>query len=482
MSNRAVHILRYGTVAEKTYLEKAISTYDYLSINGNSAAYVSRAISKFVVEKFFNDKNKGFIIDPITYAFQQDIHLLKSKSKATGEEKLRKSIKKLIDKYEKPANKVEDGVPIQPSDFPNDDPSLLKEFCYRVLDFQYSIISDYIDSNDLKKYLQYATSSADLDVLPQFHPKILVAPYFYLNPKDANFDSWLKLNIKFLEESLMQSSQNFGNIPVYGEIVISKDVLLNRTVSEKIVSEYKKSKCIGFSIWVDNFNEHEENQEMLNGFINFLQGLSGKPIYNMYGGFFSIMLTHPSIRLLAGVSHGLEYGESRAVYPVGGGIPVSRYYYMPLHQRKDFTKAFYLLEYNNVLDTSISSWGTCDKYYKEICKCAQCTTILENEMINFVKFESNQFYEVKRQNNITRRKKASPETKVNCLYHYLLCKRVEFSMMHKHKISDILKSLKIEKEKYNSSVFLDEGELDYMDNWYNVFSEYLKAKSGREKE
>ena len=47
------HILRYGTVAEKNHLKKAISSFDYLSINGNTAAFVSNAIAGFIVEKFF---------------------------------------------------------------------------------------------------------------------------------------------------------------------------------------------------------------------------------------------------------------------------------------------------------------------------------------------------------------------------------------------------------------------------------------------
>jgi hypothetical protein len=476
--NTPIHILRYGTVAEKTHLEKALSTYDYLSINGNSAAYVSRAISKFVVEKFFGSKNKGFIIDPITYAFQQNIHLLKNKSKS-GETTLKKSIKKLIDNYQSPANKIEDDVPIQPSDFTNNR-TLLKEFCHRVLNFQYSIISDYINDNDLKKYLQYATDN-NLELLPQFHPKLLIAPYFYLNPKDADFKYWLKLNIDFLNESLNQSRQHFANLDVYGQIVVSKEVLLDQHIMQEIISAYMQSNCAGFTFWVDNFNEHEENLDMINGFIFFLHGLRGRPVYNMYGGFFSILLTHRSIQLLSGVSHGMEYGESREVYPVGGGIPVSKYYFMPLHQRKDFTKAFYLLEHNKILDTTINNWGDCEKYYAEICDCVQCRTILENKMSNFVKFESDQYYEIRRRNTITRRKKASSETKKNCLYHYLLCKRVEFTKVKNYKLTNILESLKEEKEKYISSVFLEPGELDYLDNWYSVISGLLSENKVRNK-
>jgi hypothetical protein len=473
--NTPIHILRYGTVAEKTHLEKALGTYDYLSINGNSAAYVSRAISKFVVEKFFGNKNKGFIIDPITYAFQQHIHLLKNKSKS-GEVTLRKSIKKLIDKYQYPANKAENDVPIQPSDF--NDQTLLKEFCHRVLNFQYSIISDYIDSDDLKKYLQYAIGTSS-GLLPQFRPKLLIAPYFYLNPRDADFEHWLKLNIAFLNESLHQSHQDFSNLDIFGQIVVSKETLLDQYVMQEIITAYMQSNCAGFTFWVDNFNEHEENIDMIKGFISFLQGLKGRPVYNMYGGFFSILLTHRSIQLLNGVSHGMEYGESREVYPVGGGFPASKYYFMPLHQRKDFTKAFYLLEHNKILDTTIHNWGDCQKYYSEICDCVQCRTIFENKMSNFVKFESDQYYEVRRHNAISRRKKASPETRKNCLYHYLLCKKVEFAKIKKYRLVDILESLRREKEKYISSDFLEANELDYLDNWYSVISSLISdGKAG----
>jgi hypothetical protein len=464
------HILRYGTVAEKTQLGKAINTYDWLIINGNSAAFVSRAIAKFVVEEFFKKDDKGFIIDPITYAFQQNIHLLKNKSKS-GELMLKKSIKKLIENYQYPANKIESDVPIQPSDFLENE-NLLENFCYRVLKFQYSIIDNYIDNNDLKKYLQYATGTMS-DLLPQFHPKILIAPYFYLNPKDSFFDSWLKLNIEFLNNSLIQASQHFHNSPVYGQIVINKDVLLDTLSMQKIISAYMQCQCNGLTVWVDGFDEHQESIETMKGFIAFLDGLKRKPVYNMYGGYFSILLTHQSIRLLRGVSHGMEYGESREVYPVGGGIPTSKYYYMPIHRREKFTNAFYLLEHAKILNTTVSNWGTCERYYSEICSCSQCQKILGTEMQNFIKFESNQFYEVIGKNGITRRQKASAETKENCLFHYLLCKKIEFSKVEKHRIDEILASLIHEKEKYMDSTLIDHGELDYLENWHRAISDFI---------
>jgi hypothetical protein len=468
--HKPVHILKYGTVAEKMKLKKAVNAYDYLSINGNSAAYVSRAIAKFVVEEFFNKPEKGFIIDPITYAFQQNINLLKSKS-STGEINLKKSIVKLIDNYKEPVNKVIFDAPIQPSDFLKDT-SLFTSFCSRVLDFQYSIISKYINDYDLKSYLQYA---ADGIPLPQFHPKFLIAPYFYLNPNDSDFGDWLKLNVKFLDESIGQAKSQFNNIRVFGQIVFNKDVFVNPSYTQQVISDYQNSKCDGFSIWIDNFDEHDESEEYLTGFTTFLKDLKkvhpSVLIFNMYGGFFSILLSHPSIGLLNGVSHGMEYGEHREVYPVGGGIPVSKYYYMPLHRRTDFTKAFYLLEHDKILDISLKDWGSTDKYFSDICRCSQCRKIMGKAMINFIEFESKDYYEVKYpNNNIIRRKKASSETKENCLYHYLLCKKVEFSLTRSKKISDILDALQIEAKKYRGCAGLESNELDYINNWCNVIS------------
>jgi hypothetical protein len=234
-------------------------------------------------------------------------------------------------------------------------------------------------------------------------------------------------------------------------------------------------ECNGFTIWVDSFNEHEEAKDILEGFIYFLRKLKRvhrKPIYNMYGSFFSILLTHRSFNLLDGVSHGMEYGEHREVYPVGGGLPVSKYYYMPLHQRKDFTKAFYLLEYNHIIDTSLKTWGSTDNYFDEICKCEQCRIIMSKEMLNFIKFESKEYYEIRyKNNNITRRKKASPETKENCLFHYLLCKKMEFSLMLGiNDIHEFLNKLKEEKGKYTNCTFLNKDELNYIDNWCDILN------------
>lgn len=249
--NKPIHILRYGTVAEKIHLEKAISSYDYLSINGNTAAYVSGAIAKFIVEKFFSKPEKGYFIDPITYAFQDKIELLWSKSKATGEGTIKKSVKKLIDAYGYPATKAESKAPISVTDF---DEVTKDIFCQNILSFQYNLVYDHINQNDLQKYLDYISSEQSKN-FPQLRPKFLIAPYFYLDYQNTDFEKWLSLNIDFIKNSVSKASNDFCGIDVFGQIVLAKSILLNDMMIEKITDAYSDVDCAGFTLWIDDLTK-----------------------------------------------------------------------------------------------------------------------------------------------------------------------------------------------------------------------------------
>jgi len=468
---KPIHVLRYGTAGDKTHLEKASNAFDYLAINANSAAYVSGSIAKFVVEKLLDNK-KGYFIDPITYAFQKNIHLLKNEDL-----KIKKSILKLIESYGNPTTSILSDKPIQPSDFTEDNDLVL--FCKSVLDFEYRIIQRSIDQEEMAKYLEF-DAGVSLANIASLHPKFLIAPYFYLDVADPDFKEWLKVNIKCVNESKKMASE-YDDALIFAQIVISQGTLLDQVALHEIARVYSDSNCDGITLWIDDLNEHDARKELLFQFTEMLEMLKGKPVYNMYGGFFSILLMHKSINLLSGVSHGLEYGESRAVYPVGGGIPVSKYYFMPLHQRADFTKAFYLLEHNNILNTDLPDWGPIDRYFEEICRCTQCKKVIKSTMLDFIQFESDQFYTITRKNgSMVRRKKASSETKQNCLYHYLLCKKVEFDLVKKESdLSVLLERLRDEKTKYEGCSFVEEHEFDYIDIWGSIIERTLqRAKNG----
>ena len=471
MKNKIIHILRYGTVAEKVHLEKALGAYDYLSINGNTAAYVSNAIAQFIVDKFFSKPDKGFFIDPITYAFQatskvNTIDLLYNK-KNNNEKVLKKSIEKLIEKYGNPVLKITKGETLSPKDFC--DGNMFNTFCENVLGFQYSLISQHIQDNDLGKYITYVSKND----LPQLHPKFLIAPYFYINAEDLYVKEWVDLNSKFAEKALSLSKENFNNCPVFAQLAINKNVFQNKKLFQYVIDEYNKLNVDGLTIWVDDLNEHEATKEELYSFTSLLNDLKYKTKYNMYGGYFSIMLTHEKVGLLNGVSHGLEYGESRKVYPVGGGLPVSKYYFFPIHKRMDFTDSFYLLEGLGVINPTASDWGDTTRYYTQICNCAQCKTVLKDKMINFIEFESREFYDIKRKNQVLRRKKASSDTKQNCLYHYLLCKMREFKSVEKENLEELNTNLLTQYDIFKGkSSLLKDDNLEYLKTWHSILKNY----------
>ncbi len=458
--NKVVHILRYGTVADKLHIRRAISSFDYLCINANTAAYVSNAISSLIVENFFSNKEKGFFIDPITYAFQDRIDLLFSVSK-TGERKIKKSIQKLINIYGLSYDNFRKEIPLKPEDLQIEES---KDFAKRVLEFQYRLVNRYVQENDLLKYIEYATLKNG-ESIPQLIPKFLIPPYFYLDCHSPDWEKWLNLNIELINESIRIASIEYRSMPIFAQIVLNKDVLTDMNFMRRVTESYSLLKCDGFTLWIDDFNEHSCNKSELEGYVKLLKSLPHKPVYNMYGGYFSILLSHKSVGLLKGISHGLEYGETRKVYPVGGGIPVSKYYYLPLHRRIDFTQAFYLLNYRGIINTDLDKWGPSDKYFSEICHCTQCKKILHENMINFVEFESTDYYEIRVRGQIQRRKKASQKTRENCLYHYLMCKAIEFKRVEDQSMNKLLDGLKIARENYIDCENFSTDEFSYLVDW-----------------
>jgi hypothetical protein len=467
MTNKLIHALRYGTAAEKKYLEKDISTYDFLAINGNTAAYSSASIAKLIIEKFMPNESKGFFIDPITYAFQAQIDLLKSPKDKT---KLKKSISQLIDYYGKPVNKVKTFQTVKTTDFM--DSCLAKMFCEKVIEFEHNFVNRYIKGKKLEKYFAYLTN--DITKLKQLYPTILVAPYFYLNPSSSDFSEWLKINANMIKLAGEIITKDKLKEKLFGQLVLSKNILQDDKYIKEICEIYNSLKLQGVAIWIDDFDEHKATDQELHGYLKLLTSLHCEQKINLYGGYFSILLTHKSLNLLQGVSHGLEYGENRTVYPVGGGLPVSKYYFFPLHQRINFTKAFYYLREAEILDVNKINWGSTKKYYNQICDCKICKQVLKNDMINFIQFESREFYEQKQKNGlIIKRPKASKDTKQICLEHYLFCKKIEFEKVKTKPIKELLYEMIDQRDKYSANDSSECKNLEYLLRWRQAILPYI---------
>jgi hypothetical protein len=463
------HILRYGTNAEQKYIEQIKNSFDLLAFNGNMLAYTPGAIAGFIMMHILKSKrSKGYFIDPITHAFQHDISTISSYSEKEKKIKIKKSVENLIEAYGEPIqSNINSEISVLPSHF--NTPELKLEFCKNVINFQLNTI---ITELEKKGFMDYINNAA-LDI-SKLKPCFLIAPYFYLTTKPTDF-KWLPLNCEFIK--LTKSIAN--DQEVYAQLVVSKEILTNESFRNEILDEYTKVKPSGVLLWIDKFDDHDANISELNSFVEIIKKFTQNeiPIYNLYGGFFSTILTGFKNELgfeLSGVGHALEYGESRAVVPVGGGIPTNKYYYYPLHNRLDYKDASTLLRSLGYFSVPPSDGAR--EYKKNICHCPTCMEVIQDDINNFSLFENTEFYDITLHGVKQKRSYASQDTKEICVLHYQYNKHKEFLEVEKRSLNDFISRL----EKTNSDYAPHEPELskqiDYLSNWSSVLKSLVGLK------
>lgn len=471
MISNPKHILRYGTNAEQKYINKLKNHFDLLAINGNMLAFTPGAVASFLMMLLCKTSEvTGYFIDPITHAFQHDISKIMSFSKKQNKYVIKESVKKLMKSYGEPIDSViNSGVSITPKHFNSQE--CKETFCKNVIDFQLTTIVTQLIDKGFMEYIEYSDYATNLT--DKLQPYFIIPPYFYLDSVTSNFNEWLSLNIDFIKIA----KSNFRSHDIYAQLVISKDVLLSKKIRDQICEEYIASKPKGVLLWIDDFDEHEVSCDLLIGFCDVVRRFNNSriKIYNLYGGFFSIILTGFISELdfeLNGVGHALEYGESRRVVPVGGGIPTNKYYYYPLHYRLDYRRATSLL--NNFGYFSLPSKEGAKKYFKNICSCHLCKEVIQDDINNFSKFENTEFYEVVLRGIKQRRSYASQDTKEICVMHYQLNKVKEFKVVDKKPLTVFLKELELYYEKYSKYSYLIPEPLQSMSNWLHVIKHEYK--------
>jgi hypothetical protein len=471
LTTKPKHILRYGTNAEQKYIDKLKNCFDLLTINGNMLAHTPGAIASFIMMLISETKTvKGYFIDPITHAFQHDVSTIMSYSKKEEKLVIKKSVRNLIDYYGEPIKTIiNSGNSILPSNF--DTKEIKESFTQNVIEFQLSTITSQLYEKGFLEYLQYVDDKSYL--LNLLKPYLVIPPYFFLDASDPQFNNWLSLNIDFINIA----KEKYPTEKVYGQLVISQNILLNEKILNKICSKYVESKPEGILLWIDNFDEHEVTTDLLTNYCNIVKclHLNNIRVYNLYGGFFSTILTGFRDELgyeLNGVGHSLEYGESRPVVPVGGGIPTNKYYYYPLHYRLDYRKATGLL--NNLGYFSIDPRKGALRYYKNICSCPICRDIIRNDINNFSIFENTEFYEVVLRGSVQRRSYASQDTKEVCVLHYQYNKIKEFQEVEKRTLNDFMENFSGIIQQYSKYKDLIPEPLHSMKKWLTVITNERK--------
>ncbi len=431
------HLVRYGTPADQKYLLGPFrDTYDQLVVNANMLAHAPLAIAGFLSR----EAKKPFIIDPNTHAFQHGRDFLLSESKAS-DGKVKKSWQKLIDAYGGPfaeAIHVAERS-ILPNDFKSD--VSIETICAGVADFQLKTINSYLTDKKDAKYLKFVSKAKGirLDVCT---PSLIVAPYFYLG--DKNTAEWMEINIRCLR---LMTKIPPGGLPVAAEIVISRPLMTDKNFVDHLCSSYSKihptPSCI--LLWVDEFAEHTAKINELMSWAHLIDRLGQiAPVVNMHGGYLSTILSKFTKINLRAVCHGPEYGETRAVIPVGGGIPVSKFYLPALHHRLSPAHAVGAIQ-------ALGAMNDRATFLLKVCNCAQCQAIITDDPEIDIKvyFNANakSFWSGGRW--ITR-EFPTGEASDLCTKHYMYCKAAEFTESDDLK-SVIAKLKSIHKELPESS-------------------------------
>ncbi len=346
-------LLRLGTHAEKDYFAVGRDLFDVVVFNANLVEYTAGAVASFVIGTL---GEKPFFIDPITHAFgHSPRHIMRWKEE-DGERSLvvKRSIARLTERYGAVIRrKVQDRRAVTPTDFTR--VSDREDLCEAVIGFQMGRLHEALEED--RKYLGEE----------QIRPALVIPPYFYM---DVNsFADWLPINSDFAS-NVVSSVQP---VPVFAEIVIDKRLLEDEEAINDIVRTYQALQCDGFLIWISDFSEHAASRLSLRGFRHLVSGLGAgdRPVYNLYGGYFSALLAFDG---LSGFCHGPGYGEGRNVVPVGGGIPRPKYYFTPLHNR-------FL---HSVIELFLVQEGwTAERFLGEVCACSVCRQVIDEDIDNF---------------------------------------------------------------------------------------------------
>jgi len=428
----AIHIYHYNVNAEQKYFlgKKYHEFYDMIALNGNIVSHTPAGIAGFVATAA-----KRFYIDPQTHAFQHStINLKRDVSDKEKREPPKYEFKPSIKKLAKErlggafAAVIDNDRPILPSDFIDERGNIIKEaivkICEGTINFQTKTLFDSLD-DEAKGFIGEKTD---------FQPKFVIAPYFYLSPR--SYDKWLKINIA----CYINSKEICKDLPVFLALVISKEALskLSKGIIEKI-SEMDPIPD-GIILWIDEHIEEDLLDSEMIQFIFLLKGLKGitPTVYNSHGGYLSILLSHPEKSLLDGVGHSINYGEHRNVIPIGGGIPMARFYFPSVHSRLRFGDALgIVLSRKWLLSQQI--------YMKEICSCSQCKELIkDHKTIDEAFSVYGDSYPVtfrRRPNTIVTLEYPTSEAKQAAARHYLYNKTREFRKLNEKSFIDLLQDM-----------------------------------------
>lgn len=448
-----LRILRYNTGTDKKAFVELKRHFDAVIFNAAIVAYSGSSVADLVSMH----KNK-YIIDPQTHIFQQDFTAISTVNKSTGESHIKKSIEKYLKQlpYDLSTKLMEEKRPLVPEEVV----PYINSLVTSVYDFQTKYVDGFIEDKDYDRYLNF------VNVYPK--PRMVIAPYFMFKEKystDIN-DCWLDINSKCISETIFINQQYDNEFDIAAQIVLDKPTMQSNNFANKIKEAYSIPECKYVFIWVDDFDAFTESTDCLNAFaqlISVLNEIGKKPIM-AYGGYESIMLCNSeSIYRLYGVAQSVGYGEYRPITPVGGGLPVNKYYFFPIHRRLRFDDAAKILNEKGFFSTNKDPATLVKAYYNCICNCKICHKIIGNDINNFDRYNDSIAFNVKTKHGIISRNRPTTDASLISALHFLHCKVKEWENVENRGFNFLVNALKEESKTYNPQMYRQIKE------WCNIY-------------
>jgi hypothetical protein len=436
--------LRFNSYKEaKISLEKSIAKQPFgYAINATSVVHSPAALQLLLSS---TAELHPFFIDPQTYLLQLDPlkyfsfirieegesqralkHSVEGVQKQLGEPGLR-----MIETMSKPA------LPYIERHLP----SLVE----KTLEFQVHFLQDYKEQLEEDGFYDYIDAAEQ--ETQTITPRYIVPPYFYMSIADS--DDWLLLNQKAISEALDHSlAKQYQLVP---EIVIEKQILFSERLQDNIIKIYNQFDQIDtLFLWVDLFDETGVSLAYLERFIEFIKKFKGKRIINLYGGYFSLMLSR--MGLLSGFCHSAGYGEYRSVEPGLSGDSNAKFYLPLVGQTVDFELAYAILRRKKMLNKN---------YFSRVCNCRQCKKTLDQE-VEEINFEAFGNYKL---SNAGRLQIPTEETLRSNQMHYLLRRFKDLKVKNNNKDKDNFQEF-IEWNKREKLI-----STEHLENWLNILNE-----------
>jgi hypothetical protein len=401
-------VLRIGSHAEKEYFEKLAKSLDSIMFGGNLLEITPAATSSFLF--LLKARRAGrpipYYLDPMTYCFgpyidpsrgeiRLDLDSLKSdKLVARGSKKRKRSIK---DSYQCLASAlgstfekaVGDGSKCNAINITSVEGELRDEMCREVLAYQWERVATILSEDELLSEFAH-----------EARPAALFAPYFFVSP------SWSESGLNVAADLASRAVRLGYAGPVHTVFCGAAELLDSRDYVERLAVALRSSGVSGVWLWFDGFDEFAASEARLVNFRVLVTALATSvEVYNLHGGYFSLMLAHDG---LTGISHGVGYGERKPVAQViGAAAPTVRYYLPPIRMRIGIPE----------LQLSLQEAGINSErdFFAKVCDCQICRGVLAKGLEQL-----SAFGEMHKATTSATRESQTPAAAKMCRYHFLL--------------------------------------------------------------